>query len=168
MSTPTPTWQRSTFQPGGGLNACQLFCFSSGPLRADVPMSAARFGLPSPEAMKLVEVRGLTRELDSAWFDGFRSGSLRAIATQALGDVSALDSATQLTAVLISREDAPDLVHLQAGLQRGLGQAAVYLQVFVQEIVADHQHARALETGQQLVQTPWVHYRSPSSLRIWW
>ena len=115
MSAPIPTWQRSTFQPGGGLNAFQLFCFSTGPLKADVPMSAGRFGLPSPEVMKLVEVRELPREVDSAWFDGFRTGSLRAIATQALGDVSALDSATQLTAVLISRPDAADLSHLQAG-----------------------------------------------------
>lgn len=115
MSTPIPTWQRSHFQPGGSPNAFQLFCFSTGPLAHDVPMSASRFGLPSPEVMSLVEVRELTREMDSAWFDGFRSGSLRAIATQALGDVSALDSATQLTAVLISRDDAPDLAHLQAG-----------------------------------------------------
>jgi hypothetical protein len=115
MSTEIPTWKRSTFQPGGAVNAFQLFCFSSGPLKGDVPMSAARFGLPSPEVMKLVEVRELTREMDSAWFDGFRSGSLRAIATQALGDVSALDQATQLTAVLISRPDSADLAHLQAG-----------------------------------------------------
>jgi hypothetical protein len=79
-------------------------------------MSAARFGLPAPEVMKEVEVRELKRELDPAWFDGFRSGSLRAVATQALGgDLSALDSATQLTAVLIARADAPDLAHLQAG-----------------------------------------------------
>ena len=79
-------------------------------------MSASRFGLPSADAMKLVEVRELKRELDPAWFDGFRSGSLRGVATQGLGgDLSALDSATQLTAVLIAREDAPDLVHLQAG-----------------------------------------------------
>ncbi len=115
MSTPIPTWLRTRFQPGGAPNAFQLFCFSAGALAADVPMSASRFGLPSPEAMKQVEVRELTREMDSAWFDGFRSGSLRAIATQGLGDVSALDLATQLTAVLISREDAPDLTHLQAG-----------------------------------------------------
>lgn len=115
MSTPIPTWQRSTFQPGGSLNAFQLFCFSTGPLKHDVPMSAQHFGLPSAEVMKLVEVRELTREVDSAWFDGFRSGSLRAIATQALGDVSALDAATSLTAVLISRPDAADLSHLQAG-----------------------------------------------------
>jgi len=115
MSTPIPTWPRSGFQPGGAPNVFQLFCFSTGPLKSDVPMSAGRFGLPSPEAMQQVEVRELTREMDSAWFDGFRSGSLRAIATQALSDVSALDSATQLTAVLISRGDAADLSHLQAG-----------------------------------------------------
>ncbi len=115
MSTSIPSWPRPGFQPGGQPNAFQLFCFSAGPLKGDVPMSAGRFGLPSPEAMQQVEVRELTREMDSAWFDGFRSGSLRAIATQALGDVSALDSATQLTAVLISRPDAPDLSHLQAG-----------------------------------------------------
>lgn len=79
-------------------------------------MSASRFGLPSPEVMREVEVRELKRELDPAWFDGFRSGSLRALATQALGgDLSALDAATQLTAVLISRPDAADLAHLQAG-----------------------------------------------------
>ena len=77
-------------------------------------MSAARFGLPSAEAMALMEVRELTREMDSAWFDGFRAGSLRAVATQALGDVSALDAATQLTAVMVDREDAANLMHLQA------------------------------------------------------
>ena len=115
MSPPIPTWRRSSFHPGGAPNVFQLFCFSSGPLKGEVPMSAGRFGLPTPEVMKELEVRELTREMDSAWFDGFRSGSLRAIATQALGDVSALDAATQLTAVLISRPDAADLAHLQAG-----------------------------------------------------
>jgi hypothetical protein len=35
--------------------------------------------------MKFIEVRELPRELDTAWFDGFRSGSLRALAAQALG-----------------------------------------------------------------------------------
>lgn len=79
-------------------------------------MSAGRFGLPTVKAMETVEVRELPRELDSAWFDGFRSGSLRAVAQEALGgDLSALDTATQLTAVLISRPDASDLMHLQAG-----------------------------------------------------
>ena len=116
MTAQISLWQRSQFQPGGGPNTFQLFCFSAGPLRGDVPMSAARFGLPSPEVMREVEVRELRRDLDPAWFDGFRSGSLRAVATQALGaDLTALDAATQLTAVLIARPDAADLSHLQAG-----------------------------------------------------
>ncbi len=114
MTTPVSTWPRTGFQPGGGRNVFQLFCFSTGPLKGDVPLSASRFGLPAPEAMKLVEVRELTRDMDSTWFDGFRAGSLRGVATQALGDVSALDSATQLTAVLVDREDTADLSHLQA------------------------------------------------------
>ncbi|MFZ5446346.1 MAG: hypothetical protein ACOZQL_40540 [Myxococcota bacterium] len=116
MSTASiPTWQRSAFQPGGAPNVFQLFCFSSGPL-ADVPLSASRFGLPAGEVMKSVEVRELPRSIDAGWFDAFRQGSLRAIAAQALGgDLSALDAATQLTAVLISRPDAADLAHLQAG-----------------------------------------------------
>jgi hypothetical protein len=110
-----PTWQRSGFQPGGAPNVFQLFCFSAGALKADLPLSASRFGLPEG-AMKFVEIRELPRAVDSAWFDGFRSGSLRAIASLALGgDVSALDAATQLTAVLISRQDDKDLAHVQAG-----------------------------------------------------
>lgn len=110
------TWERKSFQPGGAENVFQLFVFSPGALRADVPMSASRFGLPTADAMKFVDVRELPRSLDATWFDGFRSGSLRAIATQALyGDITALDAATQLTAVLISRADTNDLLHLQAG-----------------------------------------------------
>ncbi|MGV3624688.1 MAG: hypothetical protein ACO1OB_27965 [Archangium sp.] len=115
MSVIAP-WERSSFQPGGAANVFQLFVFSSGKLRDDVAMSASRFGLPSSEAMNFVDVRELPRSVDAAWFDGFRSGSLRVLAGQALGgDLSALDTATQLTAVLISREDAKDLTHLQAG-----------------------------------------------------
>ena len=114
MTTPTTTWPRTSFQAGGGRNLFQLFCFSAGPLKSDLPLSAARFGLPTPEAVKLVQVRELTREMDSGWFDGFRAGSLRAVAISAMGDVSALDAATQLTAVMVDREDSADLLHLQA------------------------------------------------------
>jgi hypothetical protein len=114
MTSPPSKWPRSSWRAGGSPNVFQLFCFSSGPL-TDVPFSAARFGLPDPELMKCVEVRELSRALDPQWFDGFRSGALRQVATQALGDVSGLDAATQLTAVLIAREDQSDLAHVQAG-----------------------------------------------------
>lgn len=114
MTTPVQTWPRTGFQAGGGRNLFQLFCFSAGPLKGDLPLSASRFGLPTPEAVNLVQVRELTREMDSGWFDGFRAGSLRAVAISAMGDVSALDAATQLTAVMVDREDSADLLHLQA------------------------------------------------------
>jgi hypothetical protein len=109
-------WRRTSFQSGGAQNVFQLFVFSPGALKADVEFSISRFGLPSKDAMAFVEVRELPREVDSAWFDGFRSGSLRGLATDALhGDIALLDAATQLTAVMVARADADDLTHLQAG-----------------------------------------------------
>ena len=109
-------WRRTSFEGAGAQNVFQLFVFSPGALKGDVEFSAARFGLPSKDAMTSVEVRELPREVDSAWFDGFRSGSLRALATEALhGDIALLDAASQLTAVLVARADADDLTHLQAG-----------------------------------------------------
>lgn len=112
MATP---WVRSSFEPGGVTNVFQLFCFAPAAL-ADVPLSAERFGLPSPQAMDGVEVRELPRELDAAWFDGFRSGALRNVARECLqGDLSGLDAATRVVAVLISRADTADLTHVQAG-----------------------------------------------------
>lgn len=114
--TPIEPWRRTSFQSGGAQNVFQLFVFSPGALKGDVDFSASRFGLPSKDAMAFVEVRELPREVDSAWFDGFRSGSLRALATEALhGDIALLDAATQLTAVLVARDDANELTHLQAG-----------------------------------------------------
>lgn len=115
MNLPIGPWLRPAFQAGGEANVFQLFCFSASALATDVPMSGGRFGLPSAEAMAFVEVRELRRDMDPAWFDGFRSGALRAIAMQSLGDLTLLDEAQRLTAVLINRADAPDLTHVQAG-----------------------------------------------------
>ena len=77
-------------------------------------MPAARFGLPSPDAGRFCEVRQLPRSLDPGWFDGFRQGALRGIAEVALGDLKALDAATEATVIITSRPDAPELSHLQA------------------------------------------------------
>jgi hypothetical protein len=93
----------------------QLFVFVPGPLAGDVPMDAARFGLPPGEVMKHVEVRDIPRGADPAWFDGFRSGALRNIAREQLQALAPLDAAQRVVAVLISRPDADDLAHLQAG-----------------------------------------------------
>ena len=77
-------------------------------------MSASRFGLPSQEAAAFSEVRRLPREADPAWFDGFRQGSLRNVAELALGNLRALDAATEVTVIITSRPDAGALAHLQA------------------------------------------------------
>lgn len=113
MSDPLSIWPRPAHEPGGSAARFHLFCFAAGPL-ADVPFSASRFGLPSKELMSLVEVRELPRSADQAWFDGFRQGSLRTLAAQALGDLAALDAADRMAVVLVSRPDAADLAHLQA------------------------------------------------------
>ncbi|MFO0598289.1 MAG: hypothetical protein U0228_23495 [Myxococcaceae bacterium] len=122
MSDPLPieTWRRRNFEPGGAPNVFQLFCFAKAPL-ADVPLSALRFGLPTNgphggDLSKLgIDVRDVPRGADPAWFDGFRSGALRTLAERALGpQLKLLDEADTLHAVLVRRDDAQDLAHLQA------------------------------------------------------
>lgn len=113
MSDPVSSWPRPAWQPGGTPARFHLFCFAPGPL-AEVPFSASRFGLPAKALPPYVEVRELPRDADQAWFDGFRRGSLRTLAQQALGDLAALDAADRLAVVLVSRPDAADLGHLQA------------------------------------------------------
>lgn len=114
MSSAITPWPRPLMQPGGRPNVFHLFCFSPGPLAADVPMSAARFGMPSKESSGFCDVRQLPRALDPQWFDGFRQGSLRSLAQSALGDLGALDAATEVSVIITTREDADDLGHLQA------------------------------------------------------
>jgi hypothetical protein len=106
-------WSRPRFVAAPAKRHLELFCFSTS--LSTAPLNADRHGIPGDEAMRGVEVRELSRAMDPAWFDGFRSGSLRTVATAQLGAViSQLDEATQLTAVLFEGPDAPTLTHLQA------------------------------------------------------
>ena len=107
-------WRRPLFVAGGAPSVFHLFCFGPAALRDDVPMSAARFGLPSADAVKLTQVELLPRAADPAWFDAFRAGALRSIAKAALGDLSHLDAAQSVTVILTQRPDAADLEHVQA------------------------------------------------------
>ena len=92
-----------------------LVVFADGPLADDVPMSRSRFGVPRAELVGELDVRAIPRGADPAWFDGWRTGSLREIASTDLGgDLAALDRATELH-VVIAAPDAPaDLGYLQA------------------------------------------------------
>lgn len=99
----------------------------SGPRRANVtlfvfgthvesgPLSRSAFGIPSPESMAAIEVRRHERATDPAWFDGFRSGSMRAIATTDLGPgIASLDTATLVHSISVDVEGPADLAYLQA------------------------------------------------------
>jgi hypothetical protein len=92
-----------------------LVAFSCGPLTADVPLLQSRFGGPSAAAIEASDVRQVDRAAAPDWFDNWRRGSLRGIASEDLGDALAhLDAADQAH-VIISQPDAPaDLGYLQA------------------------------------------------------
>ncbi|MBL8623981.1 MAG: hypothetical protein JNK64_21920 [Myxococcales bacterium] len=92
-----------------------LVVFADGPLADDVPMSLARFGVPRAELIGELDVRTIPRGVDPAWFDGWRAGSLRAIATTDLGDaLPALDRAAELHVVIAQPSAPADLGYLQA------------------------------------------------------
>ena len=74
----------------------------------------ARHGIPA-DSLALLEVRRHERAQDASWFDGFRSGSMRAIATTDLGQwIAALDAATVVWSITADVEGPADLGYLQA------------------------------------------------------
>jgi len=84
-----------------------LFAFSAGPLRAGSE--------PPPEALGSCRVQTIARAQDPAWFDAWRSGSLRAIATQDLGSqLGLLDGADHLHLIACEPRGVQDLAYLQA------------------------------------------------------
>jgi hypothetical protein len=98
------TW-RFTTRPAHPRNPqVVLFAFSAGPLRAAPPRDHAPCRLQT-----------ITRAQDPAWFDAWRTGSLRAIATQDLGaDLALLDAADHAHLVACEPRGVVDLAYLQA------------------------------------------------------
>jgi hypothetical protein len=92
-----------------------LFAFGTGPLGSEIELSLETFGAPSKEALATCSVQTVARAQDPAWFDGFRSGSLRAIATQDLGaGCAALDAADHVHVIGAQPRSVTDLTYLQA------------------------------------------------------
>lgn len=92
-----------------------LFVFGRGPLGEDVPLSMSQYGAPSSDSLATCDVRTVPRAADVAWFEAWRSGSLRAIATQDLGaDIEALDAADHVHVIASEPGPASDLTYLQA------------------------------------------------------
>lgn len=85
-----------------------MFVFGTGPLRGEIELS-----LPK-DALAACKVQTVARAQDTRWFDAWRSGSLRAIATQDLGDLAALDAADHVHVVACEPRAVADLAYLQA------------------------------------------------------
>lgn len=91
-----------------------LLVFGTGPLIRDVEMSLARFGAPSAESLAASSVQAVTRTMDPGWFDAWRSGALRTIATQDLGgSLAALDAADHVHVIASAPAEVADLTYLQ-------------------------------------------------------
>jgi hypothetical protein len=86
----------------------------------------------------------VTRAMDGRWFDGWRTGSLRAIAAQDLGDgVSGLDAADHVHVVACAPGVATDLGYLQAAWDTARGLiargASLVLDVYAMRFLAADQ-----------------------------
>lgn len=112
---PPPVWTFSTKPATTRSPHVMLVAFSSGQLTDNVPLSLSKFGVPSAEQASLLDVRAIPRSANPAWFDGWRTGSLRTIAAEDLGDALAdLDAADHVHVVQASPEAAENLGYLQA------------------------------------------------------
>lgn len=93
-----------------------LAVFGCDPLDESVALSREDFGIPGGVSLEAFTVRAVTRAQDPGWFDGWRTGSLRAIAEQDLDAdaLAALDAAEVVHLISIEVESPRDLGYLQA------------------------------------------------------
>jgi hypothetical protein len=92
-----------------------LIVFTQGTLGESVELSMSKFGAPSREALDQCSLRTIERSADAAWFDGWRQGSLRNIATTDLGgDLARLDAADHAHVIICEPTAPGDLTYLQA------------------------------------------------------
>ena len=113
---PPVRWTFTTEPAAARAPHVMLAAFSAGPLSENVPLSLSKFGVPSADLVGGLDVRTIARTANPGWFDGWRSGSLRAIASDDLGPVAlaALDAADHVHVVQAAPEAAADLGYLQA------------------------------------------------------
>jgi hypothetical protein len=91
-----------------------LVAFSPGPLADAGPLSMSRFGAPTEQSVRGLDMRTHAAEEDPDWFDGWRTGALATMAAAQLPDAGRLDTAGYCHAVRADVPDPPDLGHLQA------------------------------------------------------
>lgn len=116
------TWPRPYFKAGQQPTKIFFVCFGKGPL-ADVEPTRARFGLPSAELAKRVEVREHRRAAGREWFENWWAGPFGVIAAQDLADDLPLLTTSDVCYTLsLELPDQADLAPLQSvwGIARWL------------------------------------------------
>jgi hypothetical protein len=116
------TWPRPYFKAGEQPTKIFFVCFGKAPL-AEVEPTRARFGLPSAELAKQVEVREHRRAAGRAWFEDWWSGAFGVIAAQDLGeDLPLLTTSDVCYTLSLELADQADLAPLQSvwGIARWL------------------------------------------------
>ncbi|MES1188799.1 MAG: hypothetical protein ABUL60_33600 [Myxococcales bacterium] len=116
------TWPRPYFKAGEQATKVFFVCFGKEPL-ADVALDRARFGLPSADLVRQVELREHRRVAERAWFENWWGGAFGVIAQQDLGDDLALLTTSDVCYTLsLQLSDQADLAPLQTvwGLSRWL------------------------------------------------
>ncbi len=116
-----PLWTRNDPSPAERTAEVMLVCFAVAPLADGVKLVAKDFGLPSLESVDLIDASIVERESNEEWFDGWRTGALRAVAEKDLGkSLAALDEADLAVVLKATLDDPPDFGYLQAcwGLAR--------------------------------------------------
>jgi hypothetical protein len=113
LTAPPEPWHRGDRRATGRLADVALVVFHAGPLADGVPMSLARFGGPSNEAVQRIDVTSIQ---DPAWLGGWRAGGMRAVAESTLtpAEMAALDAADRCHFVRATIADPADLTYLQA------------------------------------------------------
>ncbi len=115
MSQFAPLWTRDVHHATESLSDVLLVCFSQGPLQDDVPLEAARFGLPSKESVDELDVRRQERCTNPEVFDGWRVDPLRTVAERDLGEgLALLDAADECHMIRVKVRDPANLASLQA------------------------------------------------------
>jgi hypothetical protein len=116
------TWPRPYFKAGEQQTKVFFVCFGKAPL-ADAPLDRQRFGLPSAELVRRIDLREHRRTAERAWFENWWAGAFGVIAERDLGDELALLTTSDICFTLgLELEDQADLAPLQSvwGLARWL------------------------------------------------
>ncbi len=119
---PEAAWRRPYFKASEQATKIFFVCFGKAPL-AEVELDPVRFGLPSAEMAKLVEVREHRRTAERAWFEGWWSAAFGVIAERDLEqDLSLLTTSDVCYTLGLEVADQADFAPLQSvwGLSRWL------------------------------------------------